>query len=478
MASTTAVVFVLPPSPSDTNPPLGPAILAREARKWNGAVVVRDLNIDYIRQFEDRDSVTEKNSAALGDQGKDRKLAATAASALYRQFALDPAGAMFVPDVATAEAGMHFSGPAINHAIEQHVSRGSDLAAWISHHLDECQAELGTPGVVGVSLMGPSQVFASLLLLRLAKSRWRHSVTAAGGSHVTLLTGTAEGAAMIRQFADVTLPGHSEHEFTHLLTGRRSPSSDEFDYEPHFEPGQLARYRQSTLVLPVQFSRGCLYGKCTFCTYPVVEPVATRIDAARATAALRHLSERHGVSRFSLKDSLVPAKDLLALAQAVHADGLEVVWSATTLPRRTLATMAAELAGGGLRTLEFGVESIHPANQQLMRKRSSPDEVEWMVEHLARAGIVSVVNLMFGFPGETQEQAAEQLAWAASLKQRHPGAVDFSLNMLEVVRGSPMERDTGRFGILGVAPWAYAYEWTPPPWRPEFAPSLLRLERR
>jgi hypothetical protein len=101
-----------------------------------------------------------------------------------------------------------------------------------------------------------------------------------------------------------------------------------------------------------------------------------------------------------------------------------------------------------------------------------------MIDHLAAAGVVSVVNLMFGFPGETQEQANEQFAWASGLKRRHPDAVDFSLNMLEIVRGSPMERDAGRFGVLGVAPWAYAYEWTSPLWRTEFAPRLHQMERR
>lgn len=479
MAPKTAVVFVLPPSPSDTNPPLGPAILARTARRAGGAVFVRDLNIAYLQQFRERSTITEPAVKTLGDQGKDRVLAATAASTLYRQFALDPSGALFVPDVATAEAGMHFSETAINRAIDEHVARPSDLAAWISYHLEKFDSEAGVPDIVGVSLMGPSQVFSSLLLLRLAKQRWSNAVIVVGGSHVTLLAATTQGSQLIRAFADITLPGHSEQDFVHLVTGNGSvPDAEEFDYEPFFESNQLSRYDRDKLVLPVQFSRGCVYGKCTFCTYPVVEPVATRIRAERAVATLRSLKETHRVERFSLKDSLVPQQDLLSLAQTIRADELPVSWSATTLPRRAVGAMAAELAAGGLRTLEFGVESIHPANQALIRKSCSRDDVERMIEQLGAAGVVSVVNLMFGFPGESEEQAEEQLAWAAGLRQRYGDVVDFSLNLLEIVRGSPMEREAERFGVVGVAPWAYAYEWDSPPWRKDFAPRLRELERR
>lgn len=480
METKTTVVFVLPPSPSDTNPPLGPAILARSAQKAGGQVFVRDLNISFLQQFRKESRVAGEARETLGDQGKDRSLAATAAAALYRQFDLEPDGALFVPDVATPEAGMHFSEAEIERSLTRQLSRMSDLAVWISSHLDEFQSEIGTPEVVGVSLMGPSQVFPSLLLLRLAKMRWQGVATVMGGSHVTLLAGTRDGAMLLEKYADRIILGHAEESFANLVTSRSPGIADDdvFEYEPTFEPGQLALYRRETLVLPVQFSRGCAYGKCTFCTYPVVEPVATRIDSSRAVSALRSLRESFDVGRFSLKDSLVSARDLLSLAKAIQADALSITWSATTLPRRVVGSMAAELAEGGLRTLEFGVESIHRPSQQLMRKQCSPDDVEQMIEKLAAAGVVSVVNLMFGFPGETEDQAAEQVAWAVGLKGRFGRGVDFSLNMLEIVRGSPMERETARFGVVGVAPWAYAYEWKAPSWRPEFAPRLLEVERR
>jgi radical SAM superfamily enzyme YgiQ (UPF0313 family) len=330
--------------------------------------------------------------------------------------------------------------------------------------------------------MGPSQVLSSLLLLRLAKRRWKNSVTVVGGSHVTLLAGAKEGVCLIEKYADKMFLGHAEESFARLLVNGEQgqetvPSrADGFDYEPLFEPDHLALYQREKLTLPVQFSRGCVYAKCTYCTYPIVEPVSTRIDVTRAADTLRSMSGVHGVCQFSLKDSLVPPGDLLSLARTFRSQGLSVTWSATTLPKRVLGTIADELAAGGLRTLEFGVESIHAANQELFRKRCSPDDVEWMIEQLAGVGIVSVVNLMFGFPGETEKQADKQLTWASMLKRRYGTAVDFSLNMLEVVRGSPMERDCERFGIVGVAPWAYAYEWrNSPSWRKDFTPRLLEM---
>ena len=75
-----AVLVIPPPSPSDTNPPLGPAIIARAAQRAGFSVRVIDLNALHISRF--REFPQRRDTAALGDHGKDRLVVARAAGRL------------------------------------------------------------------------------------------------------------------------------------------------------------------------------------------------------------------------------------------------------------------------------------------------------------------------------------------------------------------------------------------------------------
>jgi radical SAM superfamily enzyme YgiQ (UPF0313 family) len=228
----------------------------------------------------------------------------------------------------------------------------------------------------------------------------------------------------------------------------------------------------------LQFTRGCAYARCTFCTYPAVEPTLTRFDPGRAGAAVRALVGEYGVRRFSVKDSLftVPMMESFALALAESGTG-PVSWSATTKVTRRLALVAPMLAESGLSTVELGVESIRPATQELFGKQASLAIVEDVILALAEQKVTVVINLIFGAPGETLDDAERQFAWYGRMRAMAAGYVDGSLNLLEIVRGSPMERVPPPGVVLsGVAPWAYCYQWNAPKWRAGFAGRLAAAE--
>lgn len=482
-----AAVFVMPPSPSDTNPPLGPAILARRAHEAGLTVSVWDLNIEFINSV--RGHARREEYSAVGDQGKDRSLVARSAAVLFSQFGIPRSEVLFCPDVGDPNAGMHFTAEGVQDAVQRHVHTESLLAQWIDSKLDELERD-GWPSLVGVSIMGPSQVLASLLLLALVKRRRPTTATVVGGSHVTLLEKNLRVDSRMRSSVDFVMAGHCEADFARLVAGapfQSAPSisaarvedGPEFPYLPLFQRRQLAMYASQHLVLPVQFTRGCQYGRCTYCTYPVVEPHVTRMFAGHARQAMVELHRVHGARRFSLKDSLLTAPAMSELAHELLAlGGPKIEWSATTKVVRGLIDQLPLLAESGLRTLELGVESIHARSLEIIDKRSSRSVVEEVVAAAIDNGVVPVVNLMFGFPGESEREAHSQLDWAHSLRDAaSPGQIEFSMNLLEVVRGSAMALDT-RVETVGIAPWAYCYEWNAPKWRPSFAPALLEFEAR
>jgi hypothetical protein len=183
------VVIFPPPSPSDTNPPLGPALLARAASRLGVRLDVIDLNMMYIGRF--RTGPELRKSRLIGDQGKDRPLLAKSSRALFDSFDMADETPMFLPDGADAVAGMHYS----FRAVERTLNRLTKATGPLSDLLEDCifSRDGWPPKVVGVSVMGPSQIIVAALLLRIVKKRWPQTTTVCGGSHVTLLQSEISG---------------------------------------------------------------------------------------------------------------------------------------------------------------------------------------------------------------------------------------------------------------------------------------------
>jgi len=479
-----AVLVIPPPSPSDTNPPLGPAIIARAAHRAGFSIRVIDLNALHISRF--REKLPHRSTAVLGDQGKDRLLVAHAARSVYATTGLYGCTPKYLPDGADPVAGMHYSLESITTAVLAQSADGTWWDEWLTADLfDRIDSP---PPVFGVSIMGASQVFPALVIFALAKRRWPSSVTVAGGSHITLMADFIRRDHRYRKDIDVIMPGHSEDAFVRLLR-RVNPTaattaaelsiiSDEFEYVPLFSKEQLSLYRVDTVAMPLQFTRGCAYGRCTFCIYPAVEPILTRFDPGRAQAAVSTLVEHHGIRTFSVKDSLFTVPMMEAFARALDASGSgPIKWSATTKVNRRLAALAPLLAESGLATVELGIESINPAAQKLFDKQANLAMIEDVVLALTGQGILVVINLIFGAPGETVDDAERQLRWYTRMREMAAGHIDGSLNLLEIVRGSPMEiMPPVGVTLNGVAPWAYCYQWNAPRWRPTFAERLQDVE--
>jgi hypothetical protein len=487
-----ALIIVPPVSPSETNPPLGPAILARAAASKEFHVGVLDLNILMFRRFR---GFGGHQSLTLGDHGKDRSFISAAADTVYDATGLRKYPPVYLPDAADPVAGMHYSLPSISDALQLASSDATPLRSWLEYELrSRCDA---VPPVVGVSLMGPSQVFIGLLVLVIVRDIWPSARTVLGGSHATLLFGEIQQDQRCGCLVDEVLTGHCEDQFVSLVAERSAAArrdsaksrssvashlkSPGFEYLPLFELSQLALYAQDMIAIPVQFTRGCSYGRCTFCTYPAVEPILTRLDPVAAGATIRRLVAIHGIRRFSLKDSLFTAPMLRSFSESLlRYPPVEITWSATTKANRALIPLIPVLREAGLTTLEIGVESIHSSAQRFFDKRASISMVEEVIHAIAGAGITVVVNLIFGYPGERVEMAEDQLQWLLDLRvSAPPERINCSLNMLEIVRGSPLAMLPGdSVTLMGVAPWAFSYKWNAPPWRSEFATTLRAIERQ
>lgn len=475
-------LIVNPPfSPHDTSPPLGPAILAAHVERVGVESRQLDLNARLLARFSPGGM-----SSVVGDHAKDRMRVEHAREAFRQAIRLPSIDAAWIPDSVEPTFGLP-------HALDD-VAKAARAAAsdalWadlIDGALDEVT---GTPAVVGISLMGPAQVVLGGAIAIQVRKRWPLCAILAGGSHVTLLReAIAANPNYGMDMFDAFMPHHCERWFADvcvaatrgqdwrslpgvLIPGsgnHASPPADDSWLPPHFDVAEARFYDASSISLPLQLERGCGYGRCRFCTYPAVEG-ETRSLTAEGVQCQLQAALRAGAQRVSIKDSLMTLPAMRSFGRTVQQEAPGLVWSATTKIVPGILLAASDLAGMGLRTVEFGVETIHRRHQRVIDKVQSQVLIERVVAACTQAGIAVVLNLLYGLPDETEAEAHAQLEWFLRLREQHGGLVFGSHNLVEVNRMSPFALAPNNHGIqLGrVGPWAFSYVWNAPPWRKWF----------
>lgn len=491
-------LIVFPPlSPNGTNPPLGPAILRTALERQGVSVEICDLNRAFLEG--QRASADIGSASVVGDHDKNRAVLTRAREAFRRLIDVQFEVFTHVPPNVDPLQAAAFDFDELERCVELATASGQPIRDWLEAHLFRMH---DAPRIVGVSIMGPSFVFIANVIARLAREFWPRTIIIGGGTHVTVLSDAIQSDSRFGRYFDGFFVGHCENEFAAFVKsgagtdGLRSiagaivagePSTQSVingnsrDFEPTgtFDQETFGRLSAGVATLPAQLTRGCSFARCRMCTYPAIE-----LMYAAANEGIEKLVTeiaRSGCRRVSFKDAFV-TKPWLAVIRDRFSELPGIVeWSATTMIRESLLEdgFLAGLFASGCRTLEFGVETIHPRGQAILDKPIPLPRIRSVVLAAARAGIHVIVNLIYGLPGETLEEARRQLRWFRELAARVPGKISGSHNLLEINLRSKLAANPEAFGIelRGRAPWAFSFEWNAPAWTAAFKSELARVDR-
>ena len=308
----------------------------------------------------------------------------------------------------------------------------------------------------------------------MARELWPEVPVVWGGPHVTALQLCIGSDHAYGSFVDGFVYGYAEKTFVQMLeacsVGARWPAevgvagsraagrAKAIDGAvPRFDGLEL--YGLPRLTLPVQTGRGCFYGRCTYCTYPMIEGIPRHQPFAALDAVVDLAVELGAV--VSPKDSLVLPGRLLDVADRIAG---RIEWSACTKLHRSFdGEFFSRLVLGGCRTLELGVETLSPSAQRMVQKKQPLELFEQVLGAAAEAGLPLVINYITEFPGE--DPRAELLLFdhvRLMLDARVPRIhARVEHNRFQLERLSPMGRDPGAFAIrvLATWPWASVMAW-------------------
>jgi ribosomal peptide maturation radical SAM protein 1 len=161
--------------------------------------------------------------------------------------------------------------------------------------------------------------------------------------------------------------------------------------------------------LVVEFSRGCWWGKCTFCNLNLQWHGYRGKSAEQMEQEVLGLSERHGCLDFSFTDNVLPGREAAPFFATMASGTKDFRFFAELRVNQRGETLQG-YRQGGLVAVQAGIESLSQGLLDRMRKGATVMENLALMKESLALGIRLDGNLITGFPGSTEAEVAETLA--------------------------------------------------------------------
>ena len=220
------------------------------------------------------------------------------------------------------------------------------------------------------------------------------------------------------------------------------------DYTPYIKEMTTTFAEQAFIpVLPVEFSRGCWWNRCTFCNLNLQWQDYRAKSATRMAAEVFTLAARHQSLQFTFTDNALPPKEAENFFREMAASGMDLDFfaelRAITLPQRLRG-----YRDGGLHTVQVGIEALSNSLLKKMGKGQTVMQCVAMIKMCSEIGIELEGNLLTDFPGTSEKEIETTLTNLDFLLPFKPlQTASFFLGL-----GSPIQCRPGDFSIKAVLP--------------------------
>ncbi len=175
------------------------------------------------------------------------------------------------------------------------------------------------------------------------------------------------------------------------------PRYSEFNFHA-YNPGEDYK------PLPLILSRGCI-GRCTYCIDCIMWPGFRYRLPENVFAEIKYHIEVNRISAFEFNDLTCNGnlRQLSELCNLIIGAGLKFNWVSYAIVRADMDELLfLKLKQSGCHTLIYGLESGSDNVLRRMRKIYTVQDAERIIRLTAQAGICTNINIIAGFPGETE----------------------------------------------------------------------------
>jgi radical SAM superfamily enzyme YgiQ (UPF0313 family) len=296
--------------------------------------------------------------------------------------------------------------------------------------------------VVGISANYPEQLFFSLLAAQHLKKRLGSSaIIVMGGAQVTKHIDYLKTDPRIFDVVDFFVVDDGEEALRRLCLTEEGTrlrdipnlyfkaedgsksfifSGQYFRLEPdHFLTPDFSGFDPNNYedLAPLIITKGCYWNKCVFCTFRHGHGLHFCAGSKdKALSLLKGMVDSYGVREFFFVDDALPPPFMDGLAGVLLRDGTRIAWSANIILDKAFSDPAfcRRLKESGLERVNIGLEAVSRRVLGLMNKFHKDldeEEIVAILKALKDAGIKIQLNIIFGFPTETLDEARQTVVF-------------------------------------------------------------------
>ena len=299
--------------------------------------------------------------------------------------------------------------------------------------------DLDRYGLVGIAIIHAGQVIPGLTLARILRTHYPHLHITIGGSvfarhqdilqdkkalfeemfhSIVLFEGEHPLDQLLKQLKDKQ-PLDTVPNLIYIKNGEvvRNASSKALPYDqlacPNFDDLPLNKYLMPYPVLPYMASRGCYWGKCTFCTHSFIYDSHYRKEnEERVAEELDYLGKKYKTKFFTFSDEAISPNAFDRMSKAILSQGVEMR-ALGMLKFESVSVETVELFENmyraGFLMLFFGLESANDRILSIIEKGCDQATEKRVLGNSSLAGIWNHLYLFFGFPTEEKHEAQETI---------------------------------------------------------------------
>lgn len=303
-----------------------------------------------------------------------------------------------------------------------------DLHEHLKPFFDKCVKKIlsNNPDVLGLSLYYCNFEPATYVASEIKRINSKVKIIVGGSA-------THTSFFKSHKMFDYVVNGEGEKALLDILHSFENDTEVEIHEEnensKYIRQPEKQRYNLSTLPLPdysdfdfslykfpngalCEISRGCI-AKCTFCEETHFWKYRQR-NALSTLNEIEHMYYEHGTNVFWFIDSLVNGNlnELRAFVKGVAEKGLDIAWTGyCRCDGRMDLEYYKDLAAGGCKLLNYGIESGSQKVLNLMDKLVTIEEMEQNFRDGHAVGIHAMTNWIVGFPNEGPKEFEDTLTF-------------------------------------------------------------------
>jgi anaerobic magnesium-protoporphyrin IX monomethyl ester cyclase len=305
-----------------------------------------------------------------------------------------------------------------------------------------------TPDIIGVT--ATTLLYKSAMkLIEIAKEAHPNAITMLGGSHGTFWD---ENALNEYPTLDIVVRREGEITFKELLNNFQKnisltnvlgitfrqkdgkivrtpdrPFIEDLDKLPfpahHLLPLDDLK-RMGKVLFPLITSRGCVFW-CDFCSTVRMFGRGYRWRSPKNVVdEMQLVHDKYGVEQVTFYDDAfsVDRNRVLKICEELHARKLDMTWDCGTRVDMVDRDLLKTMRDAGCIAVWLGVESGSEAILGAMNKKIKLDQTRLAYKTAHDVGLMTIANVVLGFPGETEQTAKETIRF---VKELNPDDVGF-----------------------------------------------------